>query len=468
MQLSPFKVYQFVRDKFHKIKVAAFIPGFGFIKFTNDEYATKMLKEYAKDGINMDGHSIKLKQADCGYIPYEMYKYFTESASATSTPPTNNTGDRSNTKNAAITESSAKDMSNALNDICLTRILQRLTLVDLVNVSQTCKSLQRIALTVFNARYKNAFVELGDLGTVSFIEYFLKVFGESIGAINMKHADQCETILGLIGQYCPNIKTLAFTGHGWMDNPGIIDKNRKLFGRLEKVAVRGGFLAINDFLNTCTQLRVFTGSMIDCLDLRNVSLPHLTDICLSFFKCRGMGEFLIRHPHVEALEMEWPDPIVTSSLSGDTDQFIFRHLPNIRKMDIFEISNAKISHLCKMKRLKSVYLDGHMETLAPVVEKMWPKATSFETLELVKWVVDPTAITAISKMTSITHIEFLHCFFIGDRDWVRLIVNLSQLKEIWTSTPFFAITDEILPILKARRIKWRNEYLEDRLVSYVS
>lgn len=206
-------------------------------------------------------------------------------------------------------------------------------------------------LKTFLNRNTKTRIDLGDMiqngETMTRIEYLLDNFGSSIVSINLGNGFgdgvKIGDIVGLIDQHCKNIKQLSL--HGRTIENVRSDNYSELFGRLEALNIVGGFLGVNQFLAACSQLKVLEAMMVDCLDLTHVSLPRLVELTLRFFNCRGMGEFLIRHPHIEALTIGWSDAMVTDSLSNDTDQFIFDHLPNIRYMEMFEISDDKISRL---------------------------------------------------------------------------------------------------------------------------
>lgn len=183
-----------------------------------------------------------------------------------------------------------------------------------------------------------------------------------------------------------------------------------------------------------------------------------------------MGEFLIRHPHIEKLTMQLPDPGVTASLLNDENQFIIDYLPNIREMEMFEISNDKIASLSEMKNLKSVYLDFKMKPIATVMKAFFTKNTPIEKLELASGFIDNDAIKYICEIKTITQINLFNCNGFDESKLTRLIQNLPNLKSIQSistrSVELFNL-DAILPILRKKRVEWWNDS-SDSFVSYVS
>lgn len=367
--MSPYKIHQHFSN-ISEVELASFIPGFAFILFTDHEVGIEML---AGHRLEIENHSIQAKQAEYNHLPSEMYQHIRKYMAAPIVP----------IKIDQLllqpqVEQSPRNILNALNDHCLCEILLRLGLLDLCRVAKTCKRLNQIAKTVFESKYKNQDISLSDLKeegeTPTHVENFLMNFGSSITSINLeigRFDDVRHAIVGLVDQHCKNIKSFRFAGSLMADVN--TDDHKEMFGRLETVIIIGGFLGVNQFLNACPQLKVVRAMMIDCLDLRRISLPRLVELDLKFFKCRGMGEFLIRHPHVELFSMTWPDPMVTDSLSNDTNQFIFDHLPNIHEMEMFELTDDKVTHLSEMKNLKSLYLDFDMKPFSRAMKQFAAK-----------------------------------------------------------------------------------------------
>lgn len=275
-------------------------------------------------------------------------------------------------------------------------------------------------------------------------------------------------IVGLIDQHCKSIKLLSFDGR--IFDYLSIERYSEFLGRLESVHIIGGFLAINYFLNLCAHLKVLESMMNVCLDLTDVSLPRLIELNLQFFKCHGMGEFLIRHPHIEKLTMVMPDNIVTYSLSDDINEFIFDNLPNIREMKIFEISQTNIARLSDMRNLKSVYLNFDMKPFGQIMKKLSSKNTPIEILELARGFIDDNAIKYICEMKTITKINFFQCIGFDKNKLGRLAHSLPNLRALSECSGAMLNLDEILPILKKRHIEWFNEISHDdkSYILYVS
>lgn len=373
-------------------------------------------------------------------------------------------------------EESPRNILNALNDHCLCKILVRLSLFDLCSIAKTCKRLNQIAKTVFESKYKNKSIRLHDVTaiggeTMANIAYFLSNFGSSITSIHLDDGlGEGDVIVGLVDQHCKTIRSLRVDGE-LMGNVTENNYHTELFGRLETVNIVGGFLGVNQFLNACPQLKVLQAMMIDCLDFRRVSLPYLIELNLAFFKCAGMADFLIRHPHIEVLSMTWPDPMVTYSLSDDTNQFIFDHLPNIRKMEMFEISTEKVTRLSEMGNLRSVYLDFDKKSFSRVMKEFAAKKTPIETLELASGVIGDNAIGYICELKTVTKINFFQCTGLDVNKLMRLVQNLPKIQSILDCSDELLNLDDILPTFKRRRIEWLNEIScndDDTFVFYVS
>lgn len=464
-QVSCHKVHQYF-SKIGKIQIASFIPdGFAFIRFIDDAVGMQVLAKYEANRLEIDNRSVQIKRGDFNNLPYGMLECIRESIETPMAP-----FEIDQLLLQPEIEKSPKNILNALNDHCLCEILGRLSLLDLLRVSKACKRLGQIATKVFELKYKNKRINLDDLvengEAMTNIEYLLKKFGSSISSIGINEdIGNGNNIFGLIDKHCKNMKSLLIDGV-WMRSVNVKNYSQ-LYGRLESLIVIGGFLGVNSVLHSCNQLKEFQAMMIDCLDLTHISLPCLVDLNLRFFKCRGMGEFLIRHPNMEMLKMDMPDPIVTNSLSNNVEKFIFDHLPNIREMEMFEISDQKITKLSEMRNLKSVYLDFENKPVAQVIKQLSAKKTPIETLELANGFIDDKAIGYICEIETITKICFFKCIGFDEFFLIRLLQSLPNLKSICDSSGSMLILDNILPILKSKRVKWLNEVSDDSFVSYV-
>lgn len=416
--------------------------------------------------IEIENQSFEIKRCDYNHLPYDMLRFIRKSLT---TPMAPFQIDRLLLQ--PDVEKTPTDILN-IEDNCLCEILKRLSLLDLLTVSKTCKQLCQIAKTVFELKYKKKHIKLRDLKqngeAMTNIEHLLNNFGSSISSLGLDDGiGDGNKIFGLIGQHCGNLKTLSVDGI--LMRKVNIGHHSQVYGRLETLGIVGGFLAVNEVLAACHQLKELDGMMIDCLDLTHVPLPSLVTLKLRFFKCAGMGEFLIRHPNIEKLEMQMPDPIVSDSLSNDVDQFMFDHLPNIREVEMFEISNDKISKLSEMRNLKSVYLDFDMKPIARAMKTFSTKNTPIETLELARGFIDDSAIGYICKMKTIKVFNLFQCNGFDENFLDRLLLHLPNLKRMCDSSGSLLDVDRILPMLKDKRVEWLNEISrdDDSFVSYV-
>lgn len=443
--MSPYKVHQFFSN-LKEVEIASFITGFGFIRFFDDEFGAELLTE---SEIEIESQIIQIKPADRNHVPYYMWKHI-----------------RSSTSPFYIRklffqlefEASPGNILTALNDNCLCEILARLSFLDLLSVSKTCERLNGIAKKVFKAKHKHIVLKgISENGAT--MEYLFKNFGSSIESIHLKNYYFVIKfdIVGLIDKHCTNIKSLEFCAF-------LIDKFTNfttLLGRLEKLHLQQVSLVNNVWLNACSQLRVLDLLCVKYVNLKHLSLPHLVEINIKYCgPVAGMEEFLIRHPHVGLRGMDWPN---------SDKQFIFDHLPKIREIYIFQMSNDKISVLREMKNLKSLSLVFGMTSFERVMKELSLKNIPIETLELDEGLINDNAIKYICEMKTITEINFFRCIGFDENILTRLVQYLPNLKLIrcWWSDEFNLNLDEILPILKRRRIEWSNYTVNDVRVTFV-
>ncbi|KAG4073451.1 hypothetical protein HA402_000675 [Bradysia odoriphaga] len=473
-QVSSHKVHQYF-SQYGDIQIMAFVPGFAFLRFIDDKVSMNILAEYEPDQrIEIEDQIIQMKRGDYNHLPYEMLQCIRKSMTTPSAPFRID-----QLLLQPDVEKTQTNILNALNDHCLCEILERLNLLDLLAVSKTCKKLCQIAKTVFALKYKKKLIHLNELiqngEAMTNFEYLLKNFGSSISSLGLNDGlGDGDNIFRLIDQYCNNLKVLSLDGI--LMRKVTIENYGQVYGRLEKLDVVGGFLGVNRVLASCHQLQEFNAMMIDCLDLTHIVLPRLVILNLRFFKCEGMGEFLMRHPNIEVLGMQMPDPGVTWSLntysSGDENQFILDHMPNIREMEMFEtwngnIQNEKISKLSEMRNLKSVYFDFDMKPFDKVMKEFTRKNPPVETLELAHGFIDDDAIGYICQMKTITKICFYQCIGFDEIFLARLLLNLPNLKQIFVHSGDESLNiDRILPILKDRRVEWLDEISDESFVTY--
>lgn len=457
LQLSPSKVYKYLSEQFGDITVASFIPGFAFIMLDYFNYDYDQVKKVlAENRIEIEGHSIPVKQADPSNLPYEMYKRIDDNCR---TPVE---------VNQTQTEASSNTLLKDVNEDCICKILQLLSLEDLCSVSKTCVLLNGISKTVFERKYRTKNIVVRDLKgngeMMTQIRYFLNNFGSSATSINLSgeiqdclHSD----VLGVLDQQCKKIRTLVLD-MDLMENV-VIDNYIEMFGRLKELYIHSDSLPLNRLLAACTQLEKLVVTSYDNIDLDfiNVTLPNLVAFKLRLFNCYGVEKFLKRHPGIEIFEFLLPMPINSDRHHDHTNELIHRFVPNIREMELYEYSDdgRESPRFSRMKNLKSVVLYFGSSPVAPSINVFLAQSTPIEEMHLFEGTVDNDAIEAICKMQTITKINFSNCTGFDSNNFMRLVESLPKLEKIFTCSDNepIGLLGEILPILKSKRIEWLNE-----------
>lgn len=447
--------------------MASFIPGFAFIIVDVwDGYHNQVKKVLAENRIEIEGHSIAIKRADTSNLPYEMYKNIP----------------RNRQTSVEVNQTQPEASSNTLlkdgNEDCICKILQLLSLADLCSVSKTCVRLNGISKIVFERKYKTKSIVWSDLKrngeTMTQIRYFLNNFGSSVTSINLREEIKDGTyshVLGVLDQQCKKITTLVLDGK-LMKNV-VIDNYIEMFGRLKTLYIRLGSLPLSRLLAACPQLEKLVISSDDDvdLDLKIVTLPNLVEFKLRLFNCCGVEKFLKRHHSIEIFEFLMPLPLGSDRHHYHTNELIDRFLPNIREIELHEHSYSESPRFSAMKKLKSVVLYYGSNPVTPSINQFLAQNTPIESMQLINGTVDNDAIEAICKMQTITEIYFSSCTGLDDIKFIRLVESLPKLEKIFTCSTNEPVEflEEILPILKSKRIEWLNETdSEGENGSYVS
>lgn len=442
--------------------MVSYIPGFAFIEVV-DRHARKLL---ISDGIEIDGHSIPVKRADCNNLPDKMYECVRKEVTSATIIEVNQ----------SEAEASQKNFLQVLNEDCIGKLLKLIGLIDLCSVAKTCKQLNGMAKTVFEQKYKKKTIDLNVFKRKEEIQYFLDNFGSTITSISLckKIKDAAPNdVVELLEKQCKKVTSLTLRGES-MDNR-VIKNCTEMFGRLTALNVVPGSLPLNRLLAACPQLeKLMVYSVEDCdFNLKGVSLPKLAQLDLFLFKVGSAKEFLWRHPRIEIFTFQLPGAINFDGHHNTTNELIYECLPNISQIDLY-LSWDQTSRFSKMKNLKSVEL--HFQSINSVtktVNEFLAQNAPIEKICLSDGTIDNAAIESICKMKTIKRIRFIHCTGLDGKAFIRLIETLPSLEKI-VSCIFEMDTveflDKILPILKSKGIQWSNrtDHFESVSGSYVS
>lgn len=217
----------------------------------------------------------------------------------------------------------------------LANIFQRLPVLDLLSVHQSCERFQPVTEYSFSKIYKEALLCLlrnnctftpADPDRLSYlqkcnfdeIEKILEFFGHRIKSLliwNGAYKGQFEVtpVLKLLNTYAAeNLKYLGFTNKLHVDIDRL-DDFRKLFGQLEKLVVKNCFNNVQrkELLKRCPNLKELSIETSNTID-KSVLLNITTKIEKIFYKyaikkgtvsSEDSCEFVRTHPNLKSLEI---------------------------------------------------------------------------------------------------------------------------------------------------------------------
>lgn len=441
--------------------MASFIPGFAFIVCSDNDVMRQR-------PFIIDGHRILATRADISNLPYQMYNSWRYLQHHETSDGVNQLLLQPESE-----ETSPKNLLNALNEDCVCTILMRLTLVDLCSIAKTCRRLNKIARAVFERKYKNKTISLGELvqngGTMTTIRYFLNNFGSSIESISLLTNIEdvvYNDVVGLVAKECKDMTALVLNGK-FMEN-FVIANHVDMFGRLKEFHFILGFVPLNQLLAVCPQLElldVATDEDLD-LDLKNVSLPNLIELNLYLRNCSGIEAFLRHHPCIEGFALK--SPADSDRQHFESNELICKFLPNIRKIELYRNELLPIIEMKNLKSVELTFIDYWSDLVAPSVNQFLVQNAAIEELIVYGGTIDDSAIECICKIQTIKELQLNECDDFDIKKFIRLVGALPNLKKIICSMMEPGeFLDKILPILQNKGIEWSDDYSESGYVSKV-
>lgn len=356
-----------------------------------------------------------------------------------------------------------------LNDDCLEFILNKLTLNDLVNITDTNSRFKISACRVFDRKYAKDMKKV-----VCGVNHFkmLLYFGNNITNLNVcGKTDSLKTYKYDLNTYINVSCVQKYMNHQ-------IKENQPSFSCVRKLNLFGFFNdEIPAQLDTwcpnliCLKLSVVRFQDSRIIDRRIPLLKHLTiqnaithlspEINHNFFSNQHITSAIKLNPSLVSLSLNHDGYGIGIEVNGDILNFINREMPNLEKLELRFQKNTYFSDytsdrivFTNLRKFSAIFPDSYIIHHLPV---------SFENLYELKIMAKDTAtshsVDFIRKNQKLLKFELIfeqmgdsYCFIDGEQI-MQLAKELPELEIVFIQTTSFSAQEMLHFLLECKRLK---------------
>lgn len=357
-------------------------------------------------------------------------------------------------------QSDCNHILNVLNDDCLYEVFKPLHLLDLCAVANVCVRFRHIAQSVFQLKYANFHFNLNRLRysydsyvTLNQMDLCLRLFGEQITRMDVDCVLHEDVILGMISEYCPNLKVLEFDGS--TISLGTVQALRPLIATLDAFHLN----CLDErttqlFASNCAFQRLFLRNSSGIAPLPVMRFAQMIEITLSdlHLKEPEISKFLELNRQIRKLEI----------IGGQVNDFKIiscspRHLQHLEELKLsFDCPlGSSLIHWNDFRRLRVLELTGKDFPITAILGALHYAAAPLERLKLrYTRILHPNFIDFLCRMKSIIDLEFItNAGHLNDSQLISIAQNLPNLQHLVVNSKLIT-TDGIRQMLKyADRLK---------------
>lgn len=354
----------------------------------------------------------------------------------------------------------SNNILNVLNDDCLYHVFKPLHLLDLCAVANVCNRFRHIAQSVFQSKYAKSNFNLNHLRysydsyvTLNQMDLCLRLFGEQVTQMEVDCVLHEDVILGMIAEYCPNLKMLEFDGSTM--SLGTIQMLRPLISTLHT-------FHLNCLDERTTQLFA-SNCVFQCLFLRNSSgIAPLPVMRFSEMVELTLSDLHLRQPEFSAFLEQNGQLRKLEIIGGQVNDFKIiscspRYLQNLEQLKLsFDcpLGNSLV-HWNAFKRLRVLELTGKDFPITAILCALHYAKAPLERIKLrYTRILHSNFLDFLCRMKSIIDLEFITNYEdLNDSQLIRIAQNLPNLQHLVVNSKLIT-TDGIRQMLKyADRLK---------------